>query len=1809
MAQWTPPDYIKLPGKSNEWTPPDYVKPVTTKPKQETKPQVEQPKSLARRAWDWADTPLTNAPTRLADTIAEPLMKYGESGTDIPHTAAKWGGAWLHNFGEGTSGLTRPDMLALMGTSAAAGAFRNAGVRAASEAGGFAKSIRLAQISKALETPGRVASAGMVGQGGYKMATADNIPDRAQGAVEASLGVFGLRSRIGRFPKPNEVLPAVEEGGLARTGQPEVIDAEVIGQNKKLSDTHTKWLRDTKKYGSRIYDEVKSQNPNLTPEELSQETHKALIKFIGPEPTKPDYGVSQVNKGELLPTELGTQKPRVRINPDGTYTNLDNGITVDAKGSPVPSGGNDDIQFSRVPSNETISNNNRFKIRSMEDSFVESGDNSALTKPVETARYKFFQPDDTHPEGGFHMYDIQGGPSDRSTVSAQTLEKMGIPIPPTPDTQIVGKPPRSMSEYAEEAAKDMENTGNFGGAKIQRETIKRLGGIDRSNSVEITDKTGRMIAPPQQSLPETRQLGLNEDWQPPDYVTSVDEPQFSRVGNRIKPDEYRAGSKDKFEVYNTNDDKVHSYWPDENIANRAAQKIGPEYDIRPIERKGPATVSGFKGPIGESSSNPVDELTYRSYRQQRLDNPSVAPERWKSIFGESVNELENRFKNEPNDVVEGPQFARSEQGGIKIGANIERAADEVTTAYSSPLSGIMVREGMQNALDAVRHLGSKGHVKITLNDEGMQIHDNGKGMSRQELETVFSNLNETGKVDDENATGGKGVGTASYMLGGKHFTVETITKSPKGAFKIKITAAGTRDEFLKHVPVTEEVVPSDTPTGTVITTKFLPGQSSSDARSMLRNILAHTRGLDSKISVNRWNIDEEPKSLSKGENDKVISRDTLEDVPNDSKNDVVLRVPSTVKLGGRQFIDIQYLNNGMYQFSETHYLGDKTPNLPDHIIVDIHPNAKEGTKGYPFPTNRESLKDTLKEQIRNLINTRIVIPQRIARKNTLRELYASMPVFEGSNIEPTRPTVLFDPGNRLTSDELNTYKDSPAVNQMMTTIDSSIKNILDTLENNKLTDRLEKVGIVLDRNMYGVHIPNPDSGKSAILINPLEHIAQQSDPRKAAFNTLTTVSHEVAHIGTEDPKEIPKISTINVKDPRLGEYLQAYLEHTQKHGGIDYGHGIGFVKRLGEIYAKSDIDKWFQAVDKIHAAITDRTGEYSPEVQNLLSIYLESRGRPEVTTDFLSGTGDQSKAPKGRKGTIPGDNNPNGKGTPVEKLIRALNEHKINRSAQNELYSEERSIRAGKISGVKTPGLAGYYQRAGMLKGELPKIHTALNTSDQLNESDINQLMDAIQETGLKPYDKFRAQDALHKILSGRTLQDSQINVLTGVFGEDLGKTILLNAGLPIGNIVNNAVNLPKTAMSTLDMSAPLRQGLPLIHKTEYWNAFYNMFKYYGSEKTFQGLQKALEERPKYDLGERSGLILTDISDDMTHREEQFMSTWLDNFKLFGVKPVRASSRAYTGFLNKLRADTFDNLVDNYRKAYPNEDFDAAAKSIAKFVNNATGRGSLGKYGERIAVPLNGIFYSPRLLSSRLTMMNPKYMYESAKTNPLVFKEHMKSLLAIAAYTLTMAALYKLAGGQVSSDPTSSDFAKGKFGRTHIDPMGGFQQPIVAAMRLISGREVSASGKVYDLNNSKFPFPTRAGVIGNFIRSKESPAASFVDTLMQGEQAFKPGGLGAMIGTNRPSAEIINRLSPMIINDLIDIAKSDPDLLGAALPAFFGQSIQTMDEPKPKMGFRMRGIPNVPVSPNNATDNRVLPNPDSTYNRLKNIFGDSPAPR
>ncbi len=510
---------------------------------------------------------------------------------------------------------------------------------------------------------------------------------------------------------------------------------------------------------------------------------------------------------------------------------------------------------------------------------------------------------------------------------------------------------------------------------------------------------------------------------------------------------------------------------------------------------------------------------------------------------------------------------------------------------------------------------------------------------------------------------------------------------------------------------------------------------------------------------------------------------------------------------------------------------------------------------------------------------------------------------------------------------------------------------------------------------------------------------------------------------------------------------------------------------------------------------------------------------------------------------------------PVPKMLEALKEAKPLRKEQEILYTKERSERISKA--VKaSEGLEGeewLIAQKKALKGELKKVDYE-GIRQAFNEKEINALMGMIKNhDGLTAYEKLSTGDAFIKMLDGKVPTEGNLKNFTRVFGKELTDGLLNKRTTfqKMKDLGYQLANLPRSLMSSFDLSAPLRQGVFMVSKPKTFSKdFAKMFKYFLSEKNYGEAMLEISNRPTFQLMKENKLAITDLGTSVTEREEAFMSNLAEQIPIIG-KGVRASSRAYTGFLNRIRADVFDDFVKNGKKL--NVDDPRFLEDAARFINNATGRGDfkwMGKTGEAIekgSPILNGVFFSPRLMASRLSMINP-FFYHSLQ--PDVRKQAHLQLFTFASMAGTVLGLAKLGGAEIETDPRSSDFAKIKYGNTRYDILGGFQQPIRAACQIGLGQtKSSTTGKINDLNGG-YNQTTRFDILTHFLEAKESPIFSFAVGLMEGKNY-----IGEKFDV---PTEIAKRFIPMVMQDVQDLySEYGTEGIPMAIPGVFGVGSQT----------------------------------------------------
>jgi len=398
-------------------------------------------------------------------------------------------------------------------------------------------------------------------------------------------------------------------------------------------------------------------------------------------------------------------------------------------------------------------------------------------------------------------------------------------------------------------------------------------------------------------------------------------------------------------------------------------------------------------------------------------------------------------------------------------------------------------------------------------------------------------------------------------------------------------------------------------------------------------------------------------------------------------------------------------------------------------------------------------------------------------------------------------------------------------------------------------------------------------------------------------------------------------------------------------------------------------------------------------------------------------------------------------------------------------------------------------------------------------------------------------------------------------------------------------LNIPRTLMTIGDFSGLLRQGIfGISHPSMMANASKQMFKTAFSQKEYDRWFADLKEDPRYYAMKESKLSIADsLSHDLSEREEVFMSTLAEKIPIVGqtltikgkkvipgLNIVKGSERSYTALLNKMRVDLFNYFADSMEaRGLTIENAPKQYKAMAEYINNATGRSDFGKYLNRIAPILNSVFFSPRLIASRVNMltyfMQPRFWKTLPKEARIDYFRSWASLLSIG---LTILALAQAGGADVEDDPRSSDFGKIRSGDTRWDIWGGAQPYMRVFAQVVSGKRKSTnSGEIYELTGDDAFGETRAGVVSDFFRGKLAPVpASMVDVLSgrttTGDKIvyeFETDGVKEVAIDNY----IMERLLPMTITGTREAIKERgaSAILTVGVPSVFGVGTQTYGKP------------------------------------------------
>jgi hypothetical protein len=363
-------------------------------------------------------------------------------------------------------------------------------------------------------------------------------------------------------------------------------------------------------------------------------------------------------------------------------------------------------------------------------------------------------------------------------------------------------------------------------------------------------------------------------------------------------------------------------------------------------------------------------------------------------------------------------------------------------------------------------------------------------------------------------------------------------------------------------------------------------------------------------------------------------------------------------------------------------------------------------------------------------------------------------------------------------------------------------------------------------------------------------------------------------------------------------------------------------------------------------------------------------------------------------------------------------------------------------------------------------------------------------------------------------------------------------------HVVDEVVGLPRAMMASMDFSAVFRQGgfITLGHPVRASKSLVPMFKATMSERQMFRINRQIASRPNAQMYERSGLHLSDIGAELLKKEEQFRSRLADR-----IPGIAGSQRGFTTYLNKLRADSFDAMLETLTSRQGRAASQVELEAIANYINLATGRGKLGKF-DTAGAGLADIFFAPRLVASRFEMLAGEPLYGgSMATRRMMAGEYARFLSGVGV----VIALGRLAGGVFELDPRSSDFGKIVLDDTRIDILSGLGQVTRLVAREATGEKVTNSGKVVSLRgDSKFGQGDAADELFRFLRMKFSPVMGAAVDLASGKNV-----IGEEV---TPTAVAAKAVTPLSVQDVYDSLTEHGYPRGSALAllAIFGMGIQ-----------------------------------------------------
>jgi hypothetical protein len=379
------------------------------------------------------------------------------------------------------------------------------------------------------------------------------------------------------------------------------------------------------------------------------------------------------------------------------------------------------------------------------------------------------------------------------------------------------------------------------------------------------------------------------------------------------------------------------------------------------------------------------------------------------------------------------------------------------------------------------------------------------------------------------------------------------------------------------------------------------------------------------------------------------------------------------------------------------------------------------------------------------------------------------------------------------------------------------------------------------------------------------------------------------------------------------------------------------------------------------------------------------------------------------------------------------------------------------------------------------------------------------------------------------------------------------STGGKITDELAKAANVPKTLKSIGDVSAMFRQGgyYALSHPVAgLAKPTRDMLRSF-TDTGWRNVEAMIKADPAYEKLKQAGVEFTGVDKadpSLSKREEGYLGgEYLDYVPV--AKQVKDfSERTFVSFLDSQRLHVGKAILDGMTEAQRNDP--AEVKAVARLINIATGRGELGKRGNQLAPALNIAMFSPRLLASRVqllnNMINPVTIARMpAGARKAMIRDNVKFLAAAGAFI----GLARAAGATVSTDPDDAEFLKVRVGNTTYDTLTGLQQPLRYIVNM-SRAASPVNSRALQSGPDYYAGRSMAEMSKQFARSKLNPALAPAIDFISG-QDFE----GRKFSARREATDLV---TPLPAKDVYEGLK-EGGIIGAvkATPTFVGIGVNS----------------------------------------------------